>query len=95
MEPTEPKKLKRTRADWQEVVAELEMDRLEVQMDLEGCEIRLSRVREQLSKVIQDLDLKDKIIARQRDWIVTLEKRLALVETENAELRGEGDDEAV
>jgi len=92
----EPKK---TRAQWQRCISELEMERLELQMDLEGCETRLNMARATAERAEkgheQERNRLNAIIARQRDWIVELELRVRRLESENAELRGEGGDETV
>jgi hypothetical protein len=64
---------------------------LELQEDLDGCKLRLDQLTERHR---EKLLIKDATIARQREWIVELERRLALALNEVAELRGEGDDEA-
>lgn len=63
---------------------------LELQGDLDGCRLRLNQVRETLDHTII---MTDAVIARQREWIAELERRLARALNEVAELRGEGDDE--
>jgi septal ring factor EnvC (AmiA/AmiB activator) len=94
----EPKR-KKTRADWERCVAELEMDRIETQMDLDGCQTRLMQATTRLGTVqvehTAEVKRLNAIISAQRDWIVTLERRLQTALNEVMELRGEGDDETV
>lgn len=63
----------------------------ELQEDLEGCRRRLDQ---QMRINKETFMMKDATIARQRDWIVELERRLARALNEVAELRGE-DEESV
>jgi peptidoglycan hydrolase CwlO-like protein len=94
----EPKQ-KKTRADWERCIAELEMDRIETQMDLDGCQMRLMQATTRLATIqgehSAELKRLNSIISAQRDWIVNLERRLQTALDEVAELRGEGDDETV
>lgn len=63
----------------------------ELENDLAGARLRVKVLTDRLS---EETKRKDDLIARQRDWIVTLETKLRSALEEVAELRGEGDDDS-
>jgi hypothetical protein len=61
----------------------------ELQGDLDGCRSRLDHLKHRHREAML---IKDATIARQRDWIVVLERRLMAALNEAAELRGDDED---